>query len=245
LKTLALVGSVGGALSAFWVLPFFAKRTYVNDMGWVKITTYTNSLFFRNFPASENVLKDSPPFRVVFVLAVLGLLLSILRRNRMGIVLGIGAALVAAAFRYMPAGRLWNGRVLPSYYLYVYLLAAIGVGEGARLIADALASARLQTFVRNGAPIVAFISMWLVFGPALRALPGGYTDSAGVYHWPKRLSLITTRDHLVPPRRQRALADALRATIVEVQADHLAALVAPEAYVAATLTLIDRLTGYG
>ena len=194
LKTLLLVGSIGGALSAFWVLPFFAKRTYVNDMGWVKITTYANSLFFRNFPASENVLKDSPPFRVVFVLAVLGLLLSILRRNRMGIVLGIGAAFVAAAFRYMPAGRLWNGRVLPSYYLYVYLLAAIGVGEGARLIAEALASARLQTFVRNGAPIVAFISMWLVFGPALRALPGGYTDSAGVYHWPKKLSLITTRD---------------------------------------------------
>lgn len=56
-------------------------------------------------------------------------------------------------------------------------------------------------------------------------------------------SLITTRDHLVPPRRQRALAAALRATVVEVPADHLAALVAPEAYVTATLTLIDRLIG--
>ena len=197
-KSLVLVGTIGGALSAFWVLPFFAKRTYVNDMGWVKMkppdNPYLNSLFFRNFPASEHVLKDSPPFRVVFVIAVLGLVMSILRRNRMGVVLALGAALVAAGFRYMPEGRLWNGRILPSYYLFIYLLAAVGLGELARTIADLLTSARLKTFVRSGAPIVAFMSMWLVFGPALRALPGGYVDSSGVYHWPKKLSLITTRD---------------------------------------------------
>ena len=55
-------------------------------------------------------------------------------------------------------------------------------------------------------------------------------------------ALITTNDHLVPPRRQRALAAALGATVVEVPADHLTALVAPEAYVAATMELLDRLT---
>ncbi|MFT3851843.1 MAG: alpha/beta hydrolase [Ilumatobacteraceae bacterium] len=55
-------------------------------------------------------------------------------------------------------------------------------------------------------------------------------------------SLITTGDHLVPPRRQRALAAALGATVAEVHADHLAALVAPDAYVAATMSLLDRLT---
>lgn len=55
-------------------------------------------------------------------------------------------------------------------------------------------------------------------------------------------SLITTADHLVPPRRQRALAKALDATVVEVHADHLAALVNPVDYTNATLTLIDRLT---
>lgn len=55
-------------------------------------------------------------------------------------------------------------------------------------------------------------------------------------------SLITTGDHLVPPRRQRDLAATLGATVAEVHADHLAALVAPEAYIAATMTLLDRLT---
>jgi hypothetical protein len=53
-------------------------------------------------------------------------------------------------------------------------------------------------------------------------------------------SLITTRDHLVPPRRQRALAATLGATVAEVPSDHLAALVDPEHYVPATLMLIDR-----
>ncbi len=194
LKTLLLVGSVGGALSAFWVLPFFAKRTYVNDMGWVKIKTYANSLLWRNFPETENVLKDSPPFRLVFALAVVGVILSIVRRNRMGVVLALSAAGVAAAFCLLPEGRLWNGRILPPYYLFVYLLAAVGVGEAARTLADMLRAPELKVFVRNGAPLVAFMSMWLVFGPSLRALPGGYVDDAGVYHWPKKLSLITTRD---------------------------------------------------
>jgi len=55
-------------------------------------------------------------------------------------------------------------------------------------------------------------------------------------------SLITTKDHLVKPRHQRALARALGATIEEIDADHLAALVNPTAYIAATLRLIDAVT---
>ena len=194
LKSLLLVGGVGGALSAFWVLPFFAKRTYVNDMGWVKIKSYANSLLWRSKFDSE-VLKDSPPFRVVFAIAVVGFVLALVRRNRMGVVLGLSAAGVALAFRMTPdGGRLWNGRILPAYYLYVYLLAAIGLGELARTLSEMLRAPELKVFVRNGAPIAAFLSMWLVFGPSLRALPGGHVDENGVYNWPKGLSLIQTRD---------------------------------------------------
>jgi len=40
-------------------------------------------------------------------------------------------------------------------------------------------------------------------------------------------ALITTADRLVPPRRQRALARALDATVAEVDSDHLAALIKP------------------
>jgi hypothetical protein len=194
LKTLLLVGGVGGALTAFWVLPFYAKRTYVNDMGWVKIKSYANALLWRSKFDSE-VLRDSPPFRVVFAFAIVGVIMSIARRNRMGIALAISAAGVAFAFTQVPdGGRLWNGRILPAYYLFAYLLAAIGLGEAARTLAELLRSPGLAVFVRNGAPVAAFLSMWLVFGPSLRALPGGSVDANGVYNWPPGLNLIQTRD---------------------------------------------------
>jgi len=56
-------------------------------------------------------------------------------------------------------------------------------------------------------------------------------------------SLITTRDRLVKPRKQRALAKALGAYIVELDGDHLCTLDQPRAYSAGTLALVDHLTG--
>ncbi|MEZ5271653.1 MAG: alpha/beta hydrolase [Ilumatobacteraceae bacterium] len=51
-------------------------------------------------------------------------------------------------------------------------------------------------------------------------------------------SLITTRDRLVRPRKQRALAQALGAHVVEVADDHLASLTSPDEYSAATVALV-------
>lgn len=61
--------------------------------------------------------------------------------------------------------------------------------------------------------------------------------------WAARLnlpsaSLVTTRDRLVKPRKQRALAAALHAQVEEVAGDHLSALMNPVEYTAATLKLL-------
>ncbi len=56
-------------------------------------------------------------------------------------------------------------------------------------------------------------------------------------------SLVTTRDRLVLPRKQRELASALRAHVVEVAGDHLVPWEAPKAFSDATLALVDHLTG--
>ena len=66
--------------------------------------------------------------------------------------------------------------------------------------------------------------------------------------WAKSLgkpagALVTTRDHLVPPRKQRALARALGAFEVDLNADHLANLEDPKGFSAATLELVDRVSG--
>ena len=56
-------------------------------------------------------------------------------------------------------------------------------------------------------------------------------------------SLITTEDRLVLPRKQRELATALRAHVLEVAGDHLVPWERPGAFSDATLALVDHLTG--
>lgn len=51
-------------------------------------------------------------------------------------------------------------------------------------------------------------------------------------------SLVTTRDRLVKPRKQRALADALNAFVVELSDDHLAAWTSPDAFAKASVELV-------
>jgi pimeloyl-ACP methyl ester carboxylesterase len=56
-------------------------------------------------------------------------------------------------------------------------------------------------------------------------------------------SLITTRDRLVKPRKQRQLADALCAYVVEVADDHLVSWTSPDAFAKATVQLVQHVVG--
>ena len=56
-------------------------------------------------------------------------------------------------------------------------------------------------------------------------------------------SLITTKDRLVRPRKQRQLAEALHAHVIEIEADHLCTWENPTQFGDATLALVDHLTG--
>lgn len=51
--------------------------------------------------------------------------------------------------------------------------------------------------------------------------------------------LLTTRDHLVRPRKQRELANAVRAHVVELDGDHLCPIVQPALFSNATRRLVD------
>ncbi|CAN5552053.1 hypothetical protein BH10ACT2_BH10ACT2_13650 [soil metagenome] len=51
-------------------------------------------------------------------------------------------------------------------------------------------------------------------------------------------NLVTTRDRLVKPRKQRALADALNARVIELPDDHLAAWTSPDAFAKASVELV-------
>ena len=55
--------------------------------------------------------------------------------------------------------------------------------------------------------------------------------------------VLTTQDRLVPPHKQRALADEVRATIVELNGDHLAPMQMPREYADATRRAAGLVTG--
>ncbi len=190
------IGLCGVALSAFWLGPFLLRREMLNDMGWEKLTTYTNYLFSRNNLNPSDVLLNSPPFQLVFIIALVGLMLSIVTRTRLGVVLAIAAAVGAATFRFAPQGRLWNARLLPFYYLSVYLLAGIGVALLLRLIAQGISKDSLiQRAFRSSGALMGFLVIFVALALPLRSLPGGERGTDGIYSWGP---LETTDQSYVP-----------------------------------------------
>ena len=132
LRWIVPTGLVGAALAGLWAVPFVLRLPYMNDMGWEKITTYRQDLF-----PSE--------VRWVPVLAVVGALLSLARRRRAGTALTLVAALCAAGFVLAPQTRLWNARILPFWFLCLYLLAGVAVAEVSHLLAESGAYRRLMS----------------------------------------------------------------------------------------------------
>ena len=130
-------GALAAALSAWWVFPFWWNRGLLNDMGWGKERRYLSSLWSRS-SFDYSFLTNDPPLQLFIVLALVGAGLLFFRRARLGMALAVAGAIVAAGFVILPEGRLWNVRILPFYYLTVYLTAALGIGEAIRMGREAI-----------------------------------------------------------------------------------------------------------
>ena len=182
-------GAVGSALTMWWLLPFYLRSPYMNDMGWEKRTQFVDLLFRR-----ENLdggLTDTPRIELVLVLAFLGLVMSVAWKRRAGAFFVLTAIAVAIAFVVVPQGRLWNARLLPFYYLMLYLLAAVGIAELGRTIATLVARdpAKPPRSITAGTAVAACLVVLLALAMPLRSLPGGSVQADGSYRW---LFLSTT-----------------------------------------------------
>ena len=136
LRWVAVVAPVAGLLSAFWVLPFFARRSFLNDMGWEKIQPWSGHTPF-SFAwlarVGDSLWHEDIRWFVAF--ALIGIVVATVERDRAGGFLAIMAVLFAASFVLAPQGRLWNARLLPFYYLMVYLLAGYAAAALCRALA--------------------------------------------------------------------------------------------------------------
>jgi hypothetical protein len=89
-------------------------------MGWQKVTEYLANLA----PSS---------LRPWLLLALIGAIYSLYKRERFGISLFISGALSALAFAFMPPSAIYNARALPFWTFCIYALAAIGVWGAVRI----------------------------------------------------------------------------------------------------------------
>ncbi len=199
-------GVVGVALTAWWLLPFFLRRAYMNDMGWEKKTNYVDLLFRRE--KLDPQLVNSLPIQWVVVLALLGVVMSIAWKRRAGAFLFAMALVAALGFRFLPQGRLWNARLLPFWYLCLYLLAAVGIAELGRTLATLFARdpARPRRGVLVVTAAVGSLVAIVALAMPLRAMPTsigvgpvkvdlGGSRADGSYHW---LFLSTKDSSFVP-----------------------------------------------
>lgn len=185
-------GVTGAALTSFWTIPFVLRRAYLNDMGWEKKHEYLEGLFpgrigtwLTQVLGGSGTAAVPGDLTLVAVLAAVGVVISFGRRRRLGIFLTVVAGLAAVGYVLAPQGRLWNARLLPFWYLCLYLLAAIAVAEAARAVATLVArdpaGARPgpRIAVAAGAAVLALVALAL----PMHALPFGTTAADGTYRW--------------------------------------------------------------
>ncbi len=178
-RWLATMVPVAGLLTAFWVLPFFWQRAYVNDMGWEKLPVLNSHKSIWTYLTPHSLLW-------VLVVAGLGIVASAVYRYVAGMVLGTVGLLVMVAFVQLPEARLWNARLLPFLYLCAFFLAAIGTGEVVRSVGTLLASdpnrpARLGGVL--AVPVAGCLALAVIGLPVDGLLPGQHRGADGKAHW--------------------------------------------------------------
>ena len=185
-RWLLFTGPVSMLIAAFWLVPFVLRRNFFNDMGWEPIEHIGPALL-------------TVPMKIALPMAAVGLLLSYTAGERLGMMFGGTGAIFAAAAANLGDGPVWNARLLPFYYLSVYMLAAIGVAMVLRLVGSMISDdlKRPDVKIVLAGTSVAAIATLIAVGMPLRVLPGGSVSDSGdgSYDW---LAFSNTARSFVP-----------------------------------------------
>ncbi len=199
-----VIGIIGGALSAFWTVPFAARRAYLNDMGWERLTSVREHLFF-----TDEISGDGAHHSITWllVLAGVGAVVGLARWYRPALTWTVIAVTMAMGFVHWPQHRLWNARILPFWYLALYVLAAIGLWLLVEALTQASPTQRDSTqegsaqddsarprgvgaqlapashWVRMLVPVVALAAAASLLSLQLGNAPGARLNAEGAYRW--------------------------------------------------------------
>lgn len=127
--TAATISVTAILLSAFWVVPFLTGHAYMTDMKYEpRPSGAADSFWQMYFPLTT--FWDL----LILIFAIIGFVIFVQRRNRIGIWMGAYCVLLALGVYFgresLPViGLLWNPRLLPFLYLLRYFLMVIGMYE--------------------------------------------------------------------------------------------------------------------
>lgn len=170
------VAIAGCLITGFWSIPFIFQSQYMNDMGWEKMGTGVLSGTKIHEESIVNygdaLLLKETQVRLALIGAVIGGVLSLIFRRRVGIFFIILALTLAGAFRFMPQSRLWNARILPFYYLTLYLMAALMIAEIGWGVAKWIRKKRGGVDIADGLQLAApFMALTIALAMVVPALP--------------------------------------------------------------------------
>ncbi|MGB0470096.1 MAG: hypothetical protein ACPGKP_05805 [Ilumatobacteraceae bacterium] len=177
-------------LVAWWVGPFLMNHEYMTDMKYgPRPEGAEDSFWDMFFPLT------APLDVIISVLAIIGVVWSVLRRHQNGSALGItGLVLVAGVYLARDSlpviGLLWNPRLLPFLYLVRYMLMMVGavavMNVAWNVVKERHAVHPVGHRVATGFGAISALCLLSVLGFMFQVLPGGGItthNGAQVYGW--------------------------------------------------------------
>jgi hypothetical protein len=120
--------AIGVLLSGWWLVPFGLEHAYSSSMGYTNVEGWAQ--YFREADAWA------------LVLAGIGVITAVVTRSRFGITVTLLGVAFALATAVDPQGSLYNVRLLPLWFISVYLMAAWAFGTWCVIVATAWRRAR-------------------------------------------------------------------------------------------------------
>lgn len=129
------------------------------------------------------LLPKSSALDLPLLVAGVGLVVGVVFQQRLAYLLAAMTAGGALGFVVVPDGRLWNARLLPLYYLALFLLAALGVAEVLRALSILVSrdAERPTPWIGVAAAVPATLAVLIFLGGplSLDQLPWSVTNEKG------------------------------------------------------------------
>lgn len=186
--------AVGFGVSAFWSVALGVRvfGGMTSDMGWAPVKTILGA-----YQAPGSPIPGE--FVPVLVVGIIGIIWTLVRRDRVGIMLWLTLGPLVGYFVIadLELTVLYNARLLPYWFFGMFVFAGIAIALAASAVARRFSSRKTAVLVAGGMAIVLMVG---AAAASMHDLPGwvkwNYEGYEGKADWPEYQALMQTIDEL-------------------------------------------------